>query len=31
MQHRANYSEVQSDKQDLKELERYIRYPNQEV
>jgi len=31
MQHRANYSEVQSDKETLKDLERYIRYPNQEV
>ena len=31
MQHRANYSEVQSDKEVLKDLERYITYPNQEV
>lgn len=27
MQHRANYSEVQSDKQDLKDLEKIIKYP----
>ena len=31
MQHRANYQEVQSDKEVLKDLERYIKYPNQEV
>ena len=31
MQHRANYMEVQSDKQDLKDLERYFIYPNQEL
>lgn len=27
MQHRANYMEVQSDKQDLKDLEKIIKYP----
>ena len=27
MQHRANYMEVQSDKQDLKDLEQIIKYP----
>ena len=31
MQHRANYMEVQDDKETLKDLERYVRYPNQEV
>ena len=31
MQHVSNYSEVQSDKEVLKDLERYITYPNQEV
>ena len=27
MQHRANYMEVQSDKQDLKDLEQIVKYP----